>query len=42
MLRKYYIYYSYLWQYERNENNEWVTLTVSLFMYDDGLKTRKH
>ena len=35
MLGKCYIYYSYLQLYGRNENNERVTIIVSIFMYDD-------
>ena len=33
MLRIYYIYYSYL--YVHNENNEGVTIIVRIIMYDD-------
>ena len=35
MLGIYYIYYSYLWYYVHNENNEGVTITVIIIMYDD-------
>ena len=39
MLRKYYIYNSYLWWYVCNENKG-VTIIVSMFMYDDDYDWR--
>ena len=40
MLRKYYIHYSSLWWYVRNENIKGVTLIVDMFMYDDDYDWR--